>query len=223
MTRRHKTPTPRPAQLFPDPEHAVRAHIAEIDGASRNNPGPASYGVVIRTPNGDILHEFSKYLGIKTNNQAEYFALIAALDYAKEHRITALHVRSDSELLVRQMQGHYKVRSAALRQPHEQARKLARALAHFSVEHVPRERNREADRLANQALDQTATRGQRPAISGEGETRNSIPKYRDQTRPPEKRVRARYRRGALHPAEPLNLAEGAEVELTIHRASRAKM
>jgi ribonuclease HI len=112
--------------------------------------------VVLRRPDGRPLDTLRKYLGHATNNVAEYLALIAALDYAHAHRISRLRVRSDSELLVRQMQGRYKVKSADLRPLYERARKLAAGLAYFSIEHVPREQNREADALANTALDQPA-------------------------------------------------------------------
>lgn len=203
----------RHAKLFDEPAHPTDACIANVDGASRGNPGPAAYGVVIRRPDGSIVYELKKYLGTTTNNVAEYYALLTALDFAAAHRIAKLRVRSDSELLVRQMQGHYKVKSAALRPLHEQARKLAAGLAYFSIEHVRREQNAEADRLANEALDKS--RGQRPGLS-RAESREA----RDQGEPKTRKVRARYRGGALVPAEPLDLADGDEVELTIHKPSR---
>jgi ribonuclease HI len=224
MKRRQKTPAPRPARLFAEPESAsgpaADACIANIDGAARGNPGPASYAVILRRPEGRVLAELKKYVGRTTNNVAEYYALIAALDYAHAHRIRKLRIRSDSELLVRQMQGRYKVKSAALRPLHEQARKLAQRLEHFSIEHIPREQNREADALANAALDRRATgapsasfgAGHRPASDTAAltlATRHSPLATH--------KVRARYSHGALHPAEPLDLAEGQEVEITIHQ------
>ncbi|MGA2900232.1 MAG: reverse transcriptase-like protein, partial [Candidatus Acidiferrales bacterium] len=90
-------------------------HIANIDGASRGNPGPASYAVVLRDASGKIVLELAKHIGRETNNVAEYYALLAALDYAATHDIPALRIRSDSELLVRQMQGRYKVKSPDLK------------------------------------------------------------------------------------------------------------
>lgn len=203
--KRHAKPSGRHAKLFEEPAHPTGACIANVDGASRNNPGPSAYGVVLRRADGTALKSLRKYIGVKTNNEAEYFGLIAALDYALAHGIEKLRVRSDSELLVRQMQGHYKVKSALLRPLHEQARKLAAGLAYFSIEHVPREQNREADALANEALDGT---------SGQGkiETRNSKLEIR--------KIKARYRGGALVPAEPLDLAEGEEVEITLHKLRR---
>ena len=219
MKRPHKTPASRPARLFAEPErpagHAEGAHVAHIDGAARGNPGPAAYGVILRRPDGRPLEELKKYVGRTTNNVAEYYALIAALDCAAAHGVRKLLVRSDSELLVRQMQGCYKVKSPDLHPLHERARKLAQSLEYFAIEHVPREQNRKADALANEALDHTG--GRHATHAEEHETRKSIPKLRDEIRPEKQRVRARYRGGALHPAEPLDLAEGEEVELTIYK------
>jgi ribonuclease HI len=124
-----------------------------IDGASRGNPGPASYGVVARTATGEPLASLSKRLGRSTNNYAEYQALIAALEYALKNGHGRVEIRSDSELLVRQMSGSYKVKSPILLPLHQRARQLAQQLERFHIRHVPREENREADRLANEALD----------------------------------------------------------------------
>ena len=158
MKRSSKTPPPSSARLFSE-SHAAAAppagvHIANIDGASRGNPGPASYAVVIRDPSGKTILELAKNIGRETNNVAEYYALLAALDYATSHNISALRIRSDSELLVRQMQGRYKVKSADLKPLHERASKMAKQLGYFAIEHVRRELNRDADALANVALDQ---------------------------------------------------------------------
>ncbi len=222
MKRHAKPHAPRSARLFAEPEHradaAQGAYIAQIDGASRGNPGPASYAVLIRRPNGEVLEEVKKAIGQATNNVAEYYALIAALDYAQSHNIPKLRVRSDSELLVKQMKGHFRVKSLSLRQLHERARRLAGSLAYFAIEHVPREANSEADALANQALDGAAAGGQaRSFESGDrlrygGQTRTTKAEART--------IRARYRNGVLHPSEPLDLAEGAEVELTLHKPQR---
>jgi ribonuclease HI len=216
--RRPRKPFPRrAARLFDEPggpAASASAWLANVDGASRGNPGPASYGVLIRRPDGSEVLRLKKYLGVTTNNVAEYYALLTALDYAISHGVAHLRVRSDSELLVRQMQGHYKVKSASLKPLHEQARKLAAQLAYFSIEHVPRELNAEADRLANEALDETGGRAT-------GDTRSSKLETREKSSAGlPKRVRARYSAGALHPAEPLDLAEGEEVELTIHPSTK---
>jgi ribonuclease HI len=153
---------PKPSSgrlLFATPEKPANVFIANVDGASRGNPGPASYAVVVRGPDGATRFEAGKYIGRTTNNVAEYYALISALDYAVAQGIDRLLVRSDSELLVRQMEGRYKVKSPDLRPLYEHARKLSRGLAYFAVEHVPRERNRDADELANIALDRTSSSG----------------------------------------------------------------
>src|ERR1700693_5624760 len=107
-----KPTAPGSARLFADAHAATppsSVHVANIDGASRGNPGPASYAVVMRDPGGKVVLELAKRLRRGTNNGAEYSALLAALDYASSHNINALRIRSDSELLVRQMQGRYKV------------------------------------------------------------------------------------------------------------------
>lgn len=221
-----KSPVPGSARLFADSHAAAPpagVHLANIDGASRGNPGPASYAVVLRDPKGKIVLELAKNIGRETNNVAEYFALLAALDYAATHNIAALRIRSDSELLVRQMQGRYKVKSADLKPLHERAAKLARQLQYFAIEHVRRELNRDADALANVALDSAGvpkfedrkTRvepDQRPAPSARsaGVAGTADPRqYSSRT------IRARFVRGAFEPAELIDLPEGAEVILDI--------
>ena len=141
--------------LFSKAEPSRRSFeiVANIDGGARGNPGPAAYGVVVRNAQGEVVKEWGEYLGIQTNNVAEYSALIAALEYAAGAKHKSLKVLSDSELLVRQMRGEYKVKNPALRELYDRAGALTRKLDHFSIEHVLRERNREADRLVNQVLD----------------------------------------------------------------------
>ena len=126
---------------------------ANIDGGARGNPGPAAYGVVVRDAKGEVIAELSDYLGIQTNNFAEYSGLLAALDYAVREKQLSLKVLSDSELLVRQMKGQYRVKNPGLLELYERARALVRKLEHFSIEHVLRQYNREADALVNQVLD----------------------------------------------------------------------
>jgi ribonuclease HI len=132
------------------PEHYLIAHS---DGGARGNPGPAAYGVVIKDQSGRKIAALSEYLGHQTNNFAEYQGLIAALEYARDHGHKALQVVSDSELLVRQIKGFYKVKNRALRELHGRAKELIAQLEWFSIEHALREHNREADRLANAAMD----------------------------------------------------------------------
>jgi ribonuclease HI len=126
---------------------------ANIDGGARGNPGPAAYGVVIRNAKGEIIDEIAEYLGIQTNNFAEYSGLLAALDYAVREKYASLKVLSDSELLVKQMKGQYRVKNAGLLELYDRARALVGKLERFSIDHVLREYNREADRLVNKVLD----------------------------------------------------------------------
>lgn len=128
---------------------------ANIDGGSRGNPGPAGYGVRIEHENGTIV-ELKEPLPFATNNVAEYSGLLAALRWAAEHGVRALHVRSDSELLVKQMKGEYRVKNPGLQPLYEEARALARQIGRVKFEHVRRELNKEADRLANEAMDEAA-------------------------------------------------------------------
>jgi ribonuclease HI len=139
--------------LFSAPKSAAAAHTAHVDGGARGNPGPAGYGVAVNDGSGQLVAELSEYLGHQTNNYAEYQGLLAALRYAAANQIKALTVISDSELMVRQMKGIYKVRHPELRKLYEQAQQLVRRLEHFEIRHALREQNQTADRLANQAMD----------------------------------------------------------------------
>jgi ribonuclease HI len=132
------------------PEHYLIAHS---DGGARGNPGPAGYGVVIKDETGGKVAALSEYLGHQTNNFAEYQGLIAALEYAAQHGPKALKLISDSELLVRQIKGVYKVKNATLQDLHGRAKELIAKLDWFSIGHALREHNQEADELANQAMD----------------------------------------------------------------------
>jgi ribonuclease HI len=132
------------------PTHYLHAHI---DGGARGNPGPAGYGVVLQDESGRKVAALSEYLGHQTNNFAEYQGLIAALEYALKRGPKALKVISDSELLVRQIKGIYKVKNATLQDLHARAQELIAKLEWFSIGHALREQNREADRLANEAMD----------------------------------------------------------------------
>jgi ribonuclease HI len=127
--------------------------VAHIDGGSRGNPGPAAYGALIESAEGSPVASLSEFLGRATNNCAEYQGLLAVLRYALDHGYSALEVVSDSELLVRQIQGSYKVKSPDLRPLYEEARRIIAQLRSFRIRHVLRDENREADRLANEAMD----------------------------------------------------------------------
>jgi ribonuclease HI len=217
-----------------EPVAVARAasHRANIDGGSRGNPGPASYGVVVRDAKGEIVAKLKKYIGRATNNVAEYYGLIAALDYAQAHAIRALHIESDSELLVKQMRGQYKVKSEELRPLFERAKKMSATFDSFGINHVYREQNKEADALANEALDETS--GSTPAggaqmsakstgnktqadtsASDAKENKSAAPTKPAAKHDPSipRKVRARFRSGILYPLEDLDLEDGCEVEI----------
>jgi ribonuclease HI len=131
------------------------AATANIDGGSRGNPGPAGYGVRIARGDGTVV-DLKESLGVCTNNVAEYRGLIAALRWAEAQGVSRLHVRSDSELLVKQMRGEYRVKSPGLQPLYDEARAIARRIGSVRFEHVRRELNKDADRLANEAMDEAA-------------------------------------------------------------------
>ena len=192
------------AEAAPESKPAPAAYRVNIDGGSRGNPGPASYGVLIRDGRGEIVAKLKKYIGRMTNNVAEYYGLIAALDYAQSHHIRSLRVESDSELLVKQMRGQYKVKSADLQPLFERAKKMSQALESFRIEHVYREQNREADALANEALDET---------EGGAPKSSPAPKLELQTKPEPRKLLARFQSGVLYPLEDVDLPNGTVVEV----------
>lgn len=161
---------------------------------------------MIRDPRGQVVAKLKKYIGRSTNNVAEYYGLIAALDYAQQHSIRALRVESDSELLVRQMLGQYKVKSPELRPLFERAKKMAQSFDSFKISHVYREQNADADALANEALDETSGTPRRSP--------QDAPTPNPQ-QPQPRKIRARFRNGALVPLDPLDLPEGSEVEILV--------
>jgi len=128
--------------------------IAHCDGGSRGNPGPAGYGAVIENAEGEVVAKLSEFLGRQTNNYAEYRGLLAVLAWALTNGARRLKVVSDSELMVRQMKGVYKVKNPGLRPLWEEAQRLARRLDGFEMRHTLRGGNKEADKLANAAMDQ---------------------------------------------------------------------
>ncbi len=147
--------------LFPSP---VSGWItAYCDGGSRGNPGPAGFGVYIQGDSGKVLGELSEYLGAQTNNYAEYSGLLAAINFALAQGYPRLRVISDSELMVKQMKGQYRVKSPELRPLYERAKRLASQLEAFEIRHVLREKNHHADRLANLAMDRGMRKTSTPA------------------------------------------------------------
>ena len=128
--------------------------VAYIDGGARGNPGPAGYGVSIQSSDGNVVAELHGALGIATNNIAEYNGLLAALQWAIDHNARRVHIRADSELLVKQMRGEYRVKNPGLQPLYVRARLLAAQLDDVKFEHVRRELNKDADRLSNVGMDE---------------------------------------------------------------------
>jgi len=127
---------------------------AYIDGGARGNPGPAGYGVRVEDADGQVVEELHGALGIATNNVAEYNGLLAALRWAADRGERRLRIRSDSELLVKQMRGEYRVKHPGLQPLYVRARLLVVEIGDVTFEHVRREQNKEADRLSNVAMDE---------------------------------------------------------------------
>jgi ribonuclease HI len=138
---------------------APRSLIIETDGASRGNPGLAGAGIIIKDGQGNRIKQIAEFLGSMTNNQAEYHALIIGLKAAAEYAPEQVTVRMDSELVVRQMNGQYRVRNPDMIPLYTRAVEAAQALQNVTIEHVPRERNSGADDVANLAIDGRMTRG----------------------------------------------------------------
>jgi ribonuclease HI len=150
---------------------AAKYLVAHIDGGARGNPGPAGFGVVLYDEGGRRVGELSEYLGKQTNNYAEYSGLLAVLTYALQHGYKALKVFSDSELMVKQIKGQYKVNNPALKELHGKALGMVRQLDSFVITHVLREKNKDADRLANQAMDRGMGRAADAGSSSPGGVR----------------------------------------------------
>src|SRR5258707_11559349 len=149
-----------PTQKSPPPKYPwINAHC---DGGARGNPGPAGYGAVIQDDQGIVLAELSEFLGMRTNNFAEYSGLLACLQYALDHHHPRLRVVSDSELMVKQIQGKYKVNSPDLRPLWQEAKNRIAKLEAFEISHALRHKNKDADRLANQAMDRGMKRAHAP-------------------------------------------------------------
>jgi ribonuclease HI len=222
-----RPPTVRGKDLFGDAPAepkpaAAAAYRINIDGGSRGNPGPAAYGVIIRDGSGEVVAKLKKHIGRLTNNVAEYYGLIAALDYAESHHVKAIRVESDSELLVKQMRGQYKVKSEDLRPLFERALKMSKTFETFRIEHVYREQNREADALANEALDETEAKAPggvaaKKTAAPAGKTEPASSKAEPSSSKPEPRkIQARFRGGVLYLLEDVELPDGMVVDVSIH-------
>jgi ribonuclease HI len=181
-----------------DPAHYLVAHT---DGGARGNPGPAGYGVVIEDEAGKKVATRSDYLGHQTNNFAEYQGLIAALEYAVQNGHKSLKVVSDSELLVRQIKGIYKVKNPTLQDLYHRAKELIAQLDWFRIEHVLRGHNAGADRLANEAMDKGSKARPTPpsprvapAQEFEGVVRNGVVELVEGSLPEGTRVQLRIKK-----------------------------
>jgi ribonuclease HI len=149
--------------LFSDPSRPESFAVAYTDGGARGNPGPSGFGVYITDNKGKKLAELSQYLGHQTNNVAEYSGLLAALEWAVQNGQRSLQAVSDSELMVKQIRGVYKVNNSQLQELHAKAKKLISQLDWFDIRHVLRGQNQNADRLANEAMDKGSGRTSAPS------------------------------------------------------------
>ncbi len=158
MPTRSPSPSLFPPSASTTPPAEPRANLqdwisAHCDGGARGNPGPSGFGAVVTDAAGNTLAELSEFLGIQTNNFAEYSGLLAVLDYALKQGHARLRVVSDSELMVKQIQGKYQVKSPGLKPLYDEARRRIARLEQFEISHALRHKNKDADRLANQAMD----------------------------------------------------------------------
>jgi ribonuclease HI len=204
-----------PASLFPDettPGSQSGWVIAHCDGGARGNPGPAGYGALLQDEAGVVLAELSEFLGNRTNNYAEYSGLLGCLQWALDHGHRRLRVISDSELMVKQIQGKYKVNSPDLRPLWEEARCRIAQLDRFEISHALRHKNKAADQLANDAMDRGTKRQKNtaesvqtppsrissPAAIPSSRSRNESPKGAGPTVPSQSMLRGFTRDGTIH-------------------------
>ena len=175
---------------------------AHCDGGSRGNPGPSGYGAVIEDPKGRIVARLSKFLGRQTNNYAEYSGLLAVLTWANENGTKRLRVVSDSELMVKQMKGQYKVASPGLRPLWEEAKRLAGSLERFEMRHTLRGGNQEADQLANEAMDQgmgkTSKEQSSPQVTANDGVAHNTAKPANPPKPPPQTLDGYVKGGVVH-------------------------
>ena len=196
--------------LFPEPSSPTPSASqdwlhAHCDGGARGNPGPSGYGAVIQDASGKTLAELSVFLGIKTNNFAEYSGLLGVLEWMLTHGHARLKIVSDSELMVKQIQGKYKVNSPDLRPLWEEARRRIAKLERFEISHALRHKNKVADRLANEAMD----RGMGKSPAG----KNEFPKPATATPYPKAALRGRIHNGTIELLEGATLPEGSLVKV----------
>ena len=209
-----------PSNLFPDestpdaptPSTQTGWVIAHCDGGARGNPGPAGYGALLQDETGAVLAELSEFLGNRTNNYAEYSGLLGCLQWTLDHGHKNLRVVSDSELMVKQIQGKYKVNSPDLRPLWQEARNRIAQLDRFEITHALRHKNKDADRLANEAMDRGT--GRTPSKAG---APGSASGTRDSTPPPKPAtptmLRGFTRDGVVHLLGSTTLPDGIFVKV----------
>jgi ribonuclease HI len=186
---------------------------AYCDGGSRGNPGPSGYGVSIEDAAARPIADLSEFLGVKTNNFAEYSGLLAALEYALKEGYPRLRVVADSELMVKQMKGQYRVNSPDLRPLWEEAKRRAAQLERFEIQHVLRGKNKRADALANQAMDRGTGKTVKQLGGGGGGSQqisSSATRPHLVTSAPSPSRPAETRPAETRPAERLRATEPAE-------------
>jgi len=204
--------------LFDDPPGGAAPQgewfTAHCDGGSRGNPGPSGYGAVIEDPHGKVVARLSEFLGRQTNNYAEYSALLAVLQWAIEHGVRRLRVVSDSELMVKQMKGQYKVANPGLRPLWEEAKRRAARLERFEMRHTLRGGNQEADRLANEAMDRGMGKSGAGGVSGaSGVSRPPGPAHRNASDPELQALEGYVKDGVVHLLDG-ELPDGIFVKIT---------
>jgi probable phosphoglycerate mutase len=174
---------PDPPEKSAKPGAWISAHC---DGGARGNPGPAGYGALIQGPDGSVIAELSEFLGFRTNNYAEYSGLLGCLQYALEHGHRRLRMVSDSELMVKQIQGKYQVKSPELKPLYDEAKRRIAKLEGFEISHALRHKNKHADRLANEAMDRGMKGGgmKRPGAGGAASAPAKATPYPDRAAAP---------------------------------------
>jgi ribonuclease HI len=203
--------------LFAEPTSNLPWINAHCDGGARGNPGPAGYGAVIKDDAGHMLAELSEFLGFKTNNFAEYSGLLGCLQWALDNGHKQMRVVSDSELMVKQIQGKYKVNSPDLRPLWEEARRRIARLDGFQISHALRHKNKDADRLANDAMDRGTGDGLRrePSAGERGPARPTPPTAPKPVSSEPKMVRGFTRDGTVHLLGGAKLPDGVFVKVIV--------
>jgi probable phosphoglycerate mutase len=185
-------------QARPEGHRLTGWFTAHCDGGSRGNPGPAGYGAVVEDSKGQVVARLSAFLGVQTNNYAEYAGLLAVLKWAAENGVKRLRVVSDSELMVNQMNGRYKVGSPSLRPLWEEARQMTRRLERFEITHTLRGGNTEADRLANEAMDRGMGRNRDQGSETRDQGSSSRPKKPEPAKAPRQVLEGYVKGGVVH-------------------------